>query len=298
VLRDEADLEAMAATLEASGRYRVLRKLAVRQDAPANLDGPTRSGLFVDVETTGLEPSRHEIIELAMVPFTYGADGQMLAIGQPFHGLREPSHPISPEITRITGLDDVAVAGRQIDRAAVAAFAAGAQLVVAHNAAFDRKFLERFCEVFTTKAWACSMAQVDWGAEGFEGAKLAYLASSAGFFYERHRATHDCHAAIELLARPLPVSGRTGLAHLLDRARRPTWRIWAEHAPYDLKHLLKARGYRWNADGDGAPRAWWTEVAEAEREAELAWLQAEIYCREVEIACRRIDAYDRFSDRW
>jgi len=263
---DEAELERMAGLLEASGRYRVLRKLQPRAAASAAA-GPSRNGLFVDVETTGLEPGRHEIIELAMVPFTYTLDGELLGLGEPFHGLREPSHPIPPEINAITGLDDAAVAGHVIAAEDVQAFAAPAHLVIAHNAAFDRKFLELFCEVFTTKAWACSMSQVDWVAEGYEGTKLGYLAAAAGFFYERHRASHDCHAAIELLARPLPKSGRTGLSHLLDAARKPTIRIWAENSPFDLKDLLKGRGYRWSAGDDGAPRAWWTDVAEPDHAA-------------------------------
>jgi DNA polymerase III subunit epsilon len=29
------------------------------------------------------------------------------------------------------------------------------------------------------------MTQIDWGAEGYAGTKLAYLATAAGFFYER-----------------------------------------------------------------------------------------------------------------
>lgn len=286
----------MAGLLEASGRYRVLRKLQTRAPVVGS-PSAVRRGLFVDVETTGLDPGRHEIIELAMVPFTYTLGGELLGVEEPFHSLREPSHPIPPEITAITGLDAAAVAGHAIAPEAVHAFAAPAHLVVAHNAGFDRKFLERFCEVFTTKAWACSMSQVDWAAEGYEGTKLGYLAAAAGFFYERHRATHDCHAAIELLARPLPKTGRTGLAQLLDAARNPTIRIWAENSPFDLKDLLKARGYRWSGGDDGAPKAWWTDVAEADHTAELAWLRAEIYRREVEIAHRRIDAYDRFSSR-
>ena len=295
--QDGADLEDLAARLEAAGNYRVLRKLAPRPTVEPPAGVPIRQGLFVDTETTGLDPARDEIIELAMVPFTYGLDGQVYAMGEPFQQLREPSKPIPAEITAITGIDDAMVAGRRIDPDEVAHFAAPASLVVAHNAAFDRKFLERFCETFNTKPWACSMSGIDWAAEGYEGTKLAYLAGNAGFFYERHRATHDCMAAIELLARVHPRSGRTGLAQLLERARTPSFRIWAENSPFELKDILKARGYRWNGEGSGSPRAWYIDVADEAREAEIAFLKAEIYGGEIELLVRRLDAYDRFSDR-
>jgi DNA polymerase-3 subunit epsilon len=287
----------MAAALEASGFYRVLRKLQPRTRICEADGAPARTGLFVDVETTGLDPARCEIIELAMVPFTYGLDGQVFAIGEPFHRLREPSQPIPPEVTAITGLTDAMVAGHVIDPAEVAAFAAPAALVIAHNAAFDRRFLERYADVFTTKPWACSMTQVSWAEEGFEGAKLAYLAAGAGFFYDKHRAVHDCLAAVELLSRPLPKSGRLAMQALLEQARKPSWRIWAENSPFELKDALKARGYRWNGEGGGAPKAWYIDVADAEREAELAFLRAEIYRGEIDLLVRRIDAHDRFSDR-
>ncbi len=295
--QDAADLDALAAKLEATGTYRVLRKLAPRPATEAPAGVKVRQGLFVDTETTGLDPARDEIIELAMVPFTYGLDGEIYAIGDPFQQLREPSKPIPAEITAITGIDDAMVAGKRIDPDDVAHAAAPASLVVAHNAAFDRRFLERFCETFNTKPWACSMSEIDWAAEGYEGSKLAYLAAGAGFFYERHRATHDCMAAIELLSRVHPRSGRTGLAQLLERARTPSYRIWAENSPFDLKDILKARGYRWNGEGTALPRAWYIDVGEANRESELAFLRTEIYHGEIELLVRRVDAYDRFSDR-
>lgn len=296
-MSDGLHLGAMATALEQTGEYRVLRRLKPGATL-ATYDGtPTRVGLFVDVETTGLDAAHDEVIELAMMPFTYGLDGRIFEIGEPFHRLREPNEPIPPEITALTGIDDTMVDGQTIDPAEVAAFAAPAALVVAHNASFDRRFLERFCETFSTKPWACSMSQIDSAAEGREGVKLAYLLNEAGLFYDRHRAVNDCLAAIALLARPLPRSGVSTMARLLERARTPTWRIWAENSPFDFKEVLKSRGYRWNGEGNGAPKAWYIDVFDAERDAELAFLKSEIYRGEIDLLTRCIDAHDRFSNR-
>lgn len=275
----------------------MLRRLMARSPLPIPDGMATRRGLFVDVETTGLDPIRDEIIELAMVPFVYGLDGHIYAVEEPFNRLRQPSQPIPAEITALTGIDDSMVANQTIDPFEVTAFAARAVLIIAHNAAFDRRFLERFCSSFSTTAWACSMTQVDWTKEGHEGLKLSYLATGAGFFYDRHRASNDCLAALELLAQPLHRSGRPALTELLERARIPTWRIWAENSPFDLKDDLKARGYRWNGDGNGTPRAWYIDVVDEQRETELEYLKREIYRREIELPIFRIDAYNRFSER-
>lgn len=288
--------EEMAAALEANGDYRVLRRLQPRMFRPDFSPG-ARLALYVDVETTGLDARQDEIIELAMVPFWYGRDGDILGCSEPFQAFNQPRLPITPEIQALTGITNEMVASQRIDTAAVLAVVSPAALVVAHNAAFDRRFLERLDPVFTTKAWACSMSQVDWAADGHEGTKLGYLAQACGFFYDRHRAVNDCFAAIELLARPLRRAGRPAMAELLDRARATSWRIWAENSPFDFKDQLKARGYRWNGEAGPSPRAWYVDVEEATLQAELRFLRTEIYQREIDLVTRRIDAHDRFSDR-
>ena len=295
--QNDLDLTGMAKILSASGDFRVQRRLEPRRFVNAADGTPTRTGLFVDVETTGLDPYKDEVIELAMMPFTYGLDGRIFEILEPFECFNEPGIPIPAAITRLTGITDAMVAGHKIDPLEVSAFASGPALVVAHNAAFDRRFVERISDVFTTKPWACSMTQIDWVGEGHEGTKLAYLATGSGFFYDRHRAAHDCRAAIELLATPLPKTGQLALSRLLERARRPTWRIWAENSPYDLKDTLKARGYKWNGDDNPNPRAWYIDVEDEQRETEMAYLCKEIYLREVELLVHRMTAYNRFSDR-
>jgi DNA polymerase-3 subunit epsilon len=84
---------------------------------------------------------------------------------------------------------------------------------------------------------------------------------------------------------------------MLETARKPTWRIWAERSPFDFKDKLKARGYRWNGEEGHAPKAWYIDIDEAAREAELDFLQKEIYGGEVHLATRKITAFERFSDR-
>lgn len=287
------DTEAAISALEATGNYRVLRRLARR--APLDAGGAeTHLGLMLDVETTGLDLARDEIIELCMVPFTFTPGGIVIDVLDPFHKLRQPSIPIPPAITAITGLDDATVAGHSIDPRDVEDFAAAAVLVIAHNAAFDRPMIERLCGAFKTKAWGCSMSQVDWAAEGFEGTRLSYLAMSSGFFYDRHKAAEDCAAAIELLATPLPVSGVPALAKLLEVARQASNRIWAWGSPFETKDVLKARGYRWNDGTDGRPKAWWIDVPEPQAEAEIAFLEKEIYRRKVSLSTDRITAFNRF----
>lgn len=290
------ELEKYAAILEESEEYKVLRRLQPRA-ASTFAGGEGRIGLFVDVETTGLDPDKDEIIELAMLPFQYSLGGAVIAVSEPFNRLREPSTRIPPAVTALTGITDDMVAGQQIDTVEVSDFAAPADLVVAHNAAFDRRFLERFCPAFRTKPWACSMAEIDWIAEGFEGTKLAYLAADCGFFYDRHRAANDCLAAVELLTRILPRSEISGLAYLLGRARQTTWRIWAENSPFEYKDVLRARGYRWNVGGNSLPRTWYVDVTDNQKEEELEYLAREIYKRKVNLKATKFTAVERYSDR-
>lgn len=189
------------------------------------------------------------------------------------------------------------VQGHSIDAAAVEAFVADANVVIAHNAAFDRKFAERYWPVFADKPWACSMTEVDWRNYGFGGAKLGYSLTDAGLFHDAHRAVDDCQAVLELLARPLPATSTSAFAMLLHRARRDTVRIWAKKAPYETKEVLKSRGYRWNDGADGRDRSWSVDVDETRRNAELEFLRTEIYRRAVNIDCRKVTARERFSSR-
>lgn len=294
-----SELDRLACRLEATGDYKVLRRIAPRALtlAPAPAARAARTGIIIDLETTGLDVAQDEVIELALVKFQYGKDDEILGLTATFQSFNEPSKPIPPDIVRLTGITDEMVAGHRIDDAALERFVADADVVIAHNAGFDRRFAERSWPGFAHKYWACSMTEIDWKTLGFAGTKLEYLLFGIGLFHSAHRAIDDCHALLELLARPLPGASTAALAALLDHARRPTIRIWAEYSPYDLKDALKRRGYRWSDGSDGRLKSWYIDVDADKRDAELEFLRREIYQRDVDVLCRELTALERFSNR-
>ena len=293
----ETDLDAMASILEASGRFRVQRRIERREQFHGDDGTAKKIGVIVDVETTGLDLIKDEIIELGMVLFEFSSDGRIFRILDVVEAFQEPTIPILPEITQLTGITAEMVAGQSIDVAEIERLIAPVALVIAHNAGFDRRFLERQIPGFAKKAWACSIAEIDWAAEGIGGTKLFYLLAQYGLFHDGHRAGADCLALLEILARPLPITGRLGLEQLLVNARCPTVRIWAEYAPFDYKDDLKRRGYKWNDGSDGTPKAWWIDVQEDALAAELTYLRDEIYRRDIALPMQRMTAFERYSAR-
>jgi DNA polymerase-3 subunit epsilon len=297
MFQDTISLAAMADALSRSADYRVLRRLVPRVLFTPSVDLNMKTAVLLDTETTGLDAQKDEVIELGMVKFDYLPDGRIVGVRETFSAFNEPSGSISTEITALTGITGEMVAGHGIDEAAVNAFVDDAAIVIAHNSGFDRKFAERYWPLFEKKPWACSATEIEWRQHGFAGAQLGYLLNGAGYFHAAHRAVDDCHALLEILDFELPTTGAPALTLLLETARKPTVRVWAEQSPFELKDSLKRRGYRWSDGSDGRPRSWYVDVSETALDEEVAFLKSEIYLRDVEPRLQTLTAFTRFSAR-
>lgn len=286
---DDAHAERLVDHLDNHPDYHVLRRLPRLREMwlhPTPAGGPQMTLAVVDAETTGLDPDSDAMIELAVVRMGLDRDGNLVEITAPLNMLEHPGRPVPDDILHLTGIDASQLDGRRFDDAAFAKAIGGADVMVSHNAAFDRAFFTRRFDGLNLP-WACTLTDLDWKRHGLEGRALGHLLASAGYrLAGAHRAGADAWALACLLAR-IADDGRATAAHLVEQARRPTWRLFAHHAPIATKDVLKRSGYRW----DPHRRLWWIERDDERIAGESFFLRS--LGSSVRPEVRRIDWHDR-----
>jgi DNA polymerase-3 subunit epsilon len=187
------------------------------------------------------------------------------------------------------------VLNKTIDSKSVEKIIIETDLVIAHNASYDRPMVEQHWDCFKNVSWACTFKSINWLEEGFSSAKLELLGINYGWFYEGHDAFNDCEACLALLSETLPKRNETVFSVLREYATKPNYLIKAIDAPYDKRTILRRNGYRWRPADQLNGKVWWTEKENYEEE--INWLNKEIYKREINIPIKKITALNRYSDR-
>jgi len=291
--------------LEESGHYRVIEKLIAPEFYNQGQPTTPRIGIVIDVEATGLDTDDDKIIEVGFVAFEYDAhSGMIYRILHSYGGFEDPLEPLEDIIIQITGITDEMIKGEELDDDQINHWLEKADLIIAHNANFDRKMLERRLPLTAQANWACTLHDISWQDENIASLKLDYIAYRLGYFFDGHRAVNDAQATLHLLTKALPESGTLAMASLLSHAREKSRRYFAAGAPFDRKDDLKARGYRWMADfsysdhGKQKKGVWSKAVAEADIQSEEQWLAETIYRgKSPSFLCNDITARERYSLR-
>lgn len=279
--------------VEAHPDYRLLRRfkpISSYSSTPDELF--VWRGLYVDTETTGVDVAKDDILELALLPFTFTRDG-IFQVLPGLNYLNDPGRPLDDKIRSITGITNEELKGQSINVDEVDTLVKTVDIVVAHNAGFDRKVVERWMPVFATKPWACSQQDVPWRTE-FDAVteRLEALAMMlCGVFYDAHRALADCQIGVHVLATAQDQEGRSAWSRLYENAFKESLRIWAVGSPFSTKDKLSGRGYRWNGGQDGRPKAWHKQISPEQLDEENRWLREECYCVPEVTTTTAIDRY-------
>jgi DNA polymerase-3 subunit epsilon len=171
-----------------------------------------------DLETTGLSPARDRICEVGAVRV------RGLELDDSFHSLVNPGVELPAPVARLTGLHESELRQAPGARRVVGRFRefAGEALLVAHNAGFDRRFLEAQLVRDHGRRLAepplCTAALARRLLEG--RARRVSLGSLAHFFgvstQPCHRALPDAEATAEILVRLIGLAQELGARRLSE----------------------------------------------------------------------------------
>lgn len=209
--------------------WRRRQPLVERPVEPPEPDGDGPVFCVLDVETTGFSPGRDSIIEIAVIRTERDGVEQMLS------ELVRPAGNIPKRIREITGITNEMVAGAEtIDQVLPrVAELVGDAPIVAHNAHFDRRFVEHNARLMgrtlTGNEWICTMRMAQRVPTGGPY-KLGALAERLGV-EERggHRALDDCRATIGVYRKTREMLGGTvSLAPMAPPGEEP--------APVEVAH--------------------------------------------------------------
>lgn len=187
-----------------------------------------------DTETTGPGPSAGD--EIIAIGAAHIANGQLLR-NEVFDQLVDPRRPIEPTSIRIHGITPQMLEGRPtIDRVlpAFAKFCEGTVLV-AHNAAFDMRFLElkelatgvRFTQPVLDTLLLSEVLHSHLGEHGFEAIAKRLGVDIVG----RHSALGDAIATGEVFLKMVPLLAERGI-RTLGEARKASQKTFHAKLQY------------------------------------------------------------------
>ena len=220
---------------------------------PVAAAGAPQRLLILDTETTGLSPEQHQCIEVGAVLFSVpdrSVLSQVSFLMPCQSNAAEAVNGIAPALTQRT----------QPWQAGLACFEAmveAADLLLAHNAAFDKQWFGLGSLPALNKPWLCSMEDIRWPHERQlrSTPSVRDLALAYGVpVWAAHRALTDCIYLAQVFERCVD------LEDLLVHAMEPR-RLYRARLSYEERHKAREAGFRWNQPVTGA---WSRRLSERE----------------------------------
>ena len=211
--------------------------------------------LILDTETTGLDNENDDCLEVGSILFN--VKSRSVLAQQSFLlpveiNNAEKINNIPAEITRLPQpLSEAIKYFESLVRVS--------NVIVAHNAEFDKKWfgLKKLPQI--EKPWICSMDDITWPADRQLKTRPSVrdLALAYGVpVWNAHRALTDCIYLAEVFIRC------SELEKLLIRALEPKVLLRAEIS-YEDRYLAKNAGFRWN---DAIKGAWSRKMSRRDKE--------------------------------
>ena len=219
----------------------------------ASESAAVRTLLIIDTETTGLDPQLDHCLEVGVILFDVPSR-QLLA---------QQSFLLPVEANAAEAINRIPAAATNLPQpwrpalSYLQSLLDAADVLVAHNAAFDRQWFGRGHLPATDKPWLCSMEDMRWPAERLLRSRPSVRDLALAYeipVWAAHRALTDCIYLAEVFRRC------DELEQLVLRGLEPRQLMRAQ-VSYDDRHLARDAGFRWNEPVKGA---WARRLSERE----------------------------------
>lgn len=200
--------------------------------------------LGIDLETTGIEPSSSEIIEIGYM--VWDTDRLSSIIFGSY--LIKSNHPIPAEIKKLTGIEDEYLNrfGVSLKQAVISLsdLAQKCDFLVGHNAIeFDRKYLSKACKKysieFPRKYWIDTMIDIPY-SNSVKTRKLDYLAVEHNIsVVVAHRAVFDIWTTMQILS-------KYDINKTIERAKTGFIKLIAK-VSYEDRTKASIQGFKWDS---------------------------------------------------
>lgn len=291
----------MISALEMSG-FKVLRRFApvkkLKEFETMHDQAAAVLAMFISSRQTGAGGDQSPVVEIGyQVVRLNPKTGVIYEVEAEYSGFEDPGFALSPRFKAARAIEDRDVAGAKFDDERIQSDIARCVLFVCHDAAGQRAALERRFPGFVDKWFVCSEREMDWRLLGVSARQLEYLAFAvAGYFYTAKRAVVEAQVMVDLMARRME-DGSILLKNVIERSKRPAWRLWAKDAPPEARDALEARGYKWSDGTDKLrPIQAWGKATEA-LDKELEFLSMSVYGAETVIPVEKVTGKVRYSGR-
>ncbi len=196
--------------------------------------------LIVDTETTGLDANAGELLEVAGIYYNIPSRSILYQVSFLLYAESNAAYNINK-----ISIDSLKQVDHDIQHNFTALFRYlfdNADAIVAHNAQFDKAWIDKNIDVPPDKKWICTRKNVFWPISKSTPLKLVNICTELGVpVVGVHRALDDCKILLGALEK---------MPDIQDFLENSAKDLLTYHAivSYDERQLAKNYGFAWDGD--------------------------------------------------
>jgi len=196
---------------------------------------------ILDTETTGLDPKEGKVIEIAAILYNIPTRSILAQASTLCYAEENAAYEVNR--IEVESLKNMFAGVQDLSIHIINTMMAVSDAIVAHNAEFDKKWLEtlaEFQEVSRNTKWICTRNDVIWPVRKGIPLNLIHICADLGVpIVSAHRALSDCQlllGAIECIE---------DIEFFLDKSGQGRVTYHAQ-VTYDQRQLVKDAGFLWD----------------------------------------------------